>query len=199
MMMMYVMVTIDRTDDHHPFSVCRIYNDNTADITFKVFGNFTRKFSRVKAGQRLYFAGPYGTANKMVKYHQEDLVLLAGGIGITPFRCIIYRLLERQDPRTIYLFYCVSSQDYFAFDAEFTVLAKQYSNFKYIKMCAVPCADHTVVLGYISDVAIERVVGDMTKCSYVICGPDEMLAAATVLLRNKRVPRYQIHKEEFSY
>ena len=195
----YVMVTIDRTDDHHPFSVCRINADNTAEITFKVFGNFTRKFSRVKAGQSLYLAGPYGSANKMVEYRKEDLVLLAGGIGITPFRCIIYRLLERKDPRTIYLLYCVSDQDYFAFDDEFTALAKQYSNFKYLKMCARPCTDTAVVQGYISDTVIERVVGDMTKCSYVICGPDAMLAAATVLLRGRRVPRYQIHKEEFSY
>lgn len=195
----YVMVTIDRTDDHHPFSICRIHNDNTAEITFKVFGNFTRKFSRVKAGQPLYLAGPYGSANKMVEYHKEDLVLLAGGIGITPFRCIIYRLLERKDPRTIYLFYCVSDQDYFAFDDEFTALARQYSNFKYLKMCARPCTDTAVVQGYISDTVIEQVVGDMTKCSYVICGPDAMLAAANVLLRGKRVPRYQIHKEEFSY
>lgn len=195
----YVMVTIDRWDDHHPFSVCRIYPDDTADITFKVFGNFTKKFARVQAGQALYLTGPYGAANKMVKYRQEDLVLLAGGIGITPFRCIIYRLLERRDPRTIYLFYCVSDLEYLAFDDEFTALAKQYPNFKYIKICAKPCVDTSVHSGYISAEIIEQIVGDMTKCSYMVCGPDPMLAAVTVLLRSRHVPRYQIHKEEFSY
>ena len=197
----YVMITMDRMDSHHPFSVSKINDDQTVEITFKVFGNFTKKFSHVKAGQKLYFAGPFGTANKMVQYRQnKDLVLLAGGIGITPFRCITHRLLEQHDARNIYLFYCVSSVDYFAFDEELTALAQRYPNFKYIKICSQPTTDPTVLQGYISDTILKRYVGDdLTKHSYMVCGPDPMLAAVNVLLRNNKVPRYQIHREEFSY
>lgn len=197
----YVMITIDRMDDHHPFSVSKINDDETVEITFKVFGNFTKKFSQVQAGQKLFFAGPYGTANKMVQYRQgQNLVLLAGGIGITPFRCITHRLLEQHDTRNIYLFYCVSSVDYFAFDVELTALAQRYPNFKYIKICSQPTSDTTVIQGYISDTILKRYVGDdLTKHSYMVCGPDPMLAAVNVLLRNNKVPRYQIHREEFSY
>lgn len=196
----YVMITIDPMDDHHPFSVSKINSDQTVEITFKVFGNFTKKFSQVVAGQKLYFAGPYGTANKMVQYHKkEDLVLVAGGIGITPFRCIINHLLEKNDQRNIYLFYCVSQPDFFAFDDEFTKLAKQHANFHYIKICSKPVKDPSVIQGYISDLIIKDQIGDLPSHSYVVCGPDAMLAAVNVLLRSHGVPRYQIHKEEFSY
>ncbi len=196
----YVMITIDAMDDHHPFSVSKINTDQTVEITFKVFGNFTKKFSQVVAGQKLYFAGPYGTANKMVQYHkQEDLVLVAGGIGITPFRCIIHHLLANNDQRNIYLFYCVSQPDFFAFDDEFTKLAKQHANFHYIKICSKPMNDPSVIQGYISDLIIKDQIGDLPSHSYVVCGPDAMLAAVNVLLRSHGVPRYQIHKEEFSY
>ncbi len=195
----YLMVTINSTDDQHPFSICRIYNDNTAEITFKIFGNFTKKFAQIKVGEMLYLTGPYGTANKMLQYNAKDLVLLAGGIGITPMRCMIYRLLERKDPRKIYLFYCVSDPNFFAFDTEFVALAKQYNHFKYIKICAKPCSDHQVIQGYISDTVIAKVVGDMTQYAYIVCGPDPMLAAVKTILHDRHVPRYQIHREKFSY
>lgn len=196
----YLMLTIDKTDDHHPFSVCRIYQDNTVEITFKVFGNFTQKMTHLSPGDTIYVAGPYGTASKMVEYNSSnDLVLLAGGIGITPFRAIIYRLLETNDPRTITLFYCVSDIEYFAFDAEFTELAKRHTNFNYIKLCAAPTDDSTIIQGYINEDIIRGAVKNVPGASYIVCGPDAMLAAVQVLLKQAGVPRYQIHKEEFSY
>lgn len=195
----YVMLTIDKTDDQHPFSVCRIYDNNTVEITFKVFGNFTQKMAGLSPGDTIYVAGPYGTASKMVEHSFNDLVLLAGGIGITPFRAIIYRLLETNDLRTITLIYCVSDIEYFAFDDEFTELAKHHANFNYIKLCAKPTNDRTIIQGYINEDIIRGVVKDVRGASYMVCGPDQMLAAVQVLLKQSGVPRYQIHKEEFSY
>ena len=202
----YVMVTIDQTDDHHPFSISRIFTEASgeelsgqAEITFKVFGNFTEKFSGLQKGDQIYLAGPYGSANKMVEYRKHDLVFIAGGIGITPFRAMIHQLLESGDRRNLYLFYCVSDIGYFAFDEELQQLANRYQNFEYIKMCARPTEDEAILEGYISDTIIQERVGDLAKQSYVVCGPDAMLAAVNVMLRFNNVPRYQIHKEEFSY
>src|ERR1041384_6306370 len=59
-------------------------------------------------------------------------VLLAGGIGITPFRSILFRAAKEKLPHRIFLFYSNRRPEDAPFFEEFRKLARQNPNFSFI-------------------------------------------------------------------
>lgn len=194
----YVMFGLKRFGDNHPFSISRINNDGTVEVTFKVFGTFTDALSKQVIGNTLFVAGAYGNIHHDVEGTKKDLAFVAGGIGITPFRAIIHDEVAKHPNRNLYLFYCVKSPAFLAFDNEFMELAKQYPNFHYKQICELdppPGADK----GYISIDTIKKQVGELDSAYYFACGPGPMMEIIKNMLRKAGVRSTEISLEEFSY
>lgn len=195
----YVMIGLKRFGDNHPFSISRINANNTVEATFKVFGNFTNLLANATAGDRIFVAGAYGGTYHDVESSKKDLVLIAGGIGITPFRAIIHNELNKPSKRDLYLFYCVKSPDFLAFNDEFTALAKQYSHFHYIQVCELQPPPNAKS-GYITiDTIEEALSGDLQRAFFLACGPGPMMTSIKTLLKKAGVKSRDISLEEFSY
>ena len=71
----------------HPYSLSAAPKDKFLRITVKDLGDHSRDLINLKAGTRVFMEGPYGafTANRATRKH---VVLVAGGVGITPIRAI---------------------------------------------------------------------------------------------------------------
>lgn len=87
----------------HPFSIVSIQNGSEIGLYIKCSGSWTRKlYDQVSRGQLLpsqscYIDGPYATGTFSYK-HYRNVVLVAGGIGVTPFISIIRDLAQgKQD------------------------------------------------------------------------------------------------------
>lgn len=194
----YVMIGLKRFGDNHPFSISRINDNGTVEVTFKVFGTFTDALSKLTAADKIFVAGAYGNIHHDVENTKKDLVFVAGGIGITPFRAIIHDQLINSLGRDIYLFYCVKSPAYLAFDEEFVELTKLYPNFHYKQVCELdppPGADK----GYISIATIKKAVGELDSAYYFACGPGPMMKIIKGMLKKAGVRSTEISLEEFSY
>lgn len=65
---------------------------------------YKRLLNNLHLGDEIKFAGPTGN---FILHTNEDIpaVLIAGGIGITPFYCMIKDALHKNTKRKIYLFY----------------------------------------------------------------------------------------------
>lgn len=74
-----------RTESNYPFlsrpiSICDI-DENSITFLYKVFGEGTKMFSKLKAGDKIKLEGPYGNGFSKVS---GKIALVGGGIGIAP-------------------------------------------------------------------------------------------------------------------
>lgn len=187
----YVMLGVSRMGDNHPMSLSRI-NEDSAEVTFKVVGNFTRVLSHLKKDNHMFITGAYGTLYKVVKDTTAPLVFIAGGIGITPFRSIISHELENYPDREIHLFFCAKDESSFAFNEDFMQLAVTHKNFHYLEVCEATA-------GYLTIKTLQQHLTEFSNKQFFICGPDAMREALMEQLEDVGVSKDDIAYEEFGY
>jgi len=66
------------------------------ELCIRAVGNMTRFLDRVQRGTRVGISGPFGTHFPVEKMEGEDILLIAGGLGIAPLRSPILAVLEKR-------------------------------------------------------------------------------------------------------
>jgi NAD(P)H-flavin reductase len=66
------------------------------ELCIRAVGNMTRFLDRVARGTRVGISGPFGTHFPVEKMEGEDILLIAGGLGIAPLRSPILMVLENR-------------------------------------------------------------------------------------------------------
>ncbi len=64
--------------------------------TIRVAGNVTQAIERLKVGDQIGVRGPYGSAWPVEVARGEDLIFVAGGIGLAPLRPAIYHVIRHR-------------------------------------------------------------------------------------------------------
>ena len=75
-------------------------------FTIREVGSCTAALAKLQPGDRFGVRGPYGNGFSMESYYGQNLVFVAGGIGLIPLRsCIVYALQHRDKYERIQIFY----------------------------------------------------------------------------------------------
>ena len=126
----YVQVYIPEFS--RPYSISNPPNDKFLSLTIKKQGVVSTKIHQLKVGDKLSLTGPYGFFTLDNLRPNKDLIFLAGGIGITPFRSMIKTLLNNRFAHKITLFYSEKTDKDILFKKEFKKLSSRWNNFKVI-------------------------------------------------------------------
>ena len=128
---------------------------------------------------------------------QRGLVLLAGGVGITPLMSMLRHAVESDTHRPVTLFYSVRRVEDIAFNDELTLLAKRNEHVRIFVAVSEgpPGAGHFP--GHISESLVTAMAPDVIHAVCMICGPQPMMEAMTTLLTSIGVPTPQIRFEVF--
>ena len=177
----------------HPFSLSAAPNGQYLRITVKDSGDDTSWMQNVRPGTRIVAEGPYGAFTSLRRRHQRVL-LIAGGIGITPLRALLEEF--RGPTGSIVVLYRASSWDDVIFKDELDELARRYgAQIHYLIGRRQP--------GYGPDPldarGIAKLVPDVQVRDVFVCGPDLMMDSVHRNLRALRVSNSQIHIERFAY
>ncbi|MFF8618602.1 ferric reductase-like transmembrane domain-containing protein [Streptomyces sp. NPDC015350] len=174
-----------------PFSLSAPVRDDTIRITVKAVGNHTRRMRRLKPGTRVLATGPFGamTARRRTR---RKVLLLAGGVGITPIRTLFETLPG--GPGDITLLYRAGSEEQLVFREELEAIA------------AYRGADLHYLLGPsdasfnpLAPQALRGLVPGLVRRDVYVCGPSAMTGAAVTALVRAGVPGKRIHTEDFSF
>ena len=75
-------------------------------FTVRKVGTATAAMHELRPGDKFAVRGPYGNGFPMKDYHGQNLIFVAGGIGLIPLRsCIVYALDHREKYGQIKIFY----------------------------------------------------------------------------------------------
>lgn len=130
----------------------------------------------------------------------EGIVLIAGGVGITPLMAIVRALTDRAWKGDIYFFVCVRNEQEIIFERELKELAKRFANLKVCVTLSRPeRVDWGGRCGRITPELLSAAVPNLGQRPCYVCGPEEMMGATTKMLRELGVPESRIQLEAFVY
>ena len=135
----------------------------------------------------------------MPRNHDQKLVFIAGGIGITPFRSMLKYLIDMKEPRDIVLFYGNKTVDEIAYTDVLTQAQKLPGIRVFYTLTeteAIP-RNWRGLTGRINASMIRKLVPDYQDRTFYISGPPDMVRATERMLKNMQVNSNQIKKDFF--
>ncbi len=166
---------------------------------------FTKKFTdhefsmalkAAKVGDWARIDAPYGVFTFEGEY--PKIVLLGGGIGITPFISMCKNATDKALDSKITLFYGCRTENDFAFKKEFDTLAKKNKNLKLVFVISNPSPQWKGPTGYITEDLIKQELPDYQENIYYTCGPPGMVTAIEKLVENLGLPKEKLKRELFT-
>lgn len=158
-------------------------------------GKSSTYLHNLKPGDKVTVMGPLG------KFTQpdplpRDVVYVATGSGIAPFRSMISDVLAKKTPRAMYLLFGNRFDEDVIYKDEWEKIAATNKNFKYFFTLSKPSANWKGAKGYVQEKIAEFVPNPAEKDFY-ICGLSPMINAVQEKLLALGVPKEQIHFEKF--
>jgi len=189
------------TPEEHPFSIASApANQEYLAITIKELGDYTETVKNVKPGFEALLDAPYGRFSYINFRDEEGLVLLAGGVGITPVLSMARQIRATESRRKVLLFWGVNTSDELVFQKELFQMQEEMDNFKFIPV--VLDEIWSGEKGLIDRAKIEKALKKYDfqpgRCGFYICGPANMMKAMVKMLKAMGVAKKRIHYESFA-
>jgi predicted ferric reductase len=175
----------------HPYSLSAPPSDRLLRITVKALGDHSLALRTVHLGTPVFAEGPYGALTHRRRTRRQVL-LLAGGIGVTPLRALFETLPAR--PGELTLLYRAATELDIVFRRELDAIAA-WRGARVIYLVGPPGSDADPFTGR----RLATVVPGVTEHDVYLCGPPRMMDAANAALRRVGVPRKHIHTESFEF
>lgn len=168
------------------------------DLCIKlVEGGFaTTWFWTLKEGDTVNLGGPYGNF-VLPNPINEDLVFVATGTGLAPFRSMLHTLYrEGQDfDREIWLIFGVRYEDEVLYDDEWQAHVKTQPKFHYIPTISRP-ENWDGEVGYVQE-KLKKYITSLTNTRIYVCGLVPMIEAVEKTAIEMGCDLKQIHFEKY--
>jgi len=194
-----LFVEVDGIRTSRPYSISSQPNQIAYyDITVKKVqegrvSNFL--LEQVNVGDRITVSGPQGNFYFNPLMHDEHMVCIAGGSGITPFMSIIREIVDRGLPRSVTLFYGNRNADDIIFHEQLTAISNRFDRIRYIPVIENASEDYQGQCGLITADLIREAAGAPENKTFFLCGPQGMYDFCLPQIKQLGVPRRKIRKE----
>ncbi len=178
----YSIASSPRHADH--FELC---------VTLVKGGVSSAYLHNLKVGDKIQAMAPLGTF--VLRDETRDMVFIATGSGVAPFRSMINDQLEKGTKRNLFLIYGHRYEPDLVYRWEWEEKAKANANLKFLFTLSRDTA-WTGERGYVQE-KIEGFVPDLKAKNYFICGLNNMITAVNDKLLALGVPKEQIHFERY--
>jgi len=174
----------------HPYSLSAMPHRDMMRITVKARGDHSDSMAGLRLGTRIIAEGPYGAFTPSPSGRR--VLLIAGGVGITPIRAM-FAALPRRAPGALTLIYRASHPRDIVFRRELDAIAEdRHASLHYM-------IGSRERLGYdpLDARELKALVPGLHRYEAYVCGPPGMKETAITSLRDAGIPRRRIHHESF--
>lgn len=158
--------------------------------------DFKNSLRELRIGEKVYLDLPFG--DFVIEENATKICMLAGGIGITPFRSMIKFCTDNRLPIKITLLYGSRSEEDIAFRDDFEMMEKENPNLKVVHILTRDSEGWRGYVGYIDEALVKKEVPDYKDNLFYCCGPPVMIETIEDRLSRIGVKTERIRKENFS-
>lgn len=155
--------------------------------TVRAVGDVTRSIDQLRAGNQLYWRGPYGNSWALEKAYGKTLLILSGGLGLAATRWVFEEAIKSPVRRLVHLY---ASKDY-----ENLLYRDLYGEWSSKSEFHITIGnshpDWKGRVGLITDLLRETKLEVDTIV--FTCGPDPMVKACVRVLEEKGIPAENVY------
>jgi ferredoxin-NADP reductase len=180
-------VKLQHEKSEYPYSISSIMDEGVLRIAVKVFpplNQYKERLLALQKGDTMVLRGPIGPFRVQDSY--SPIVLVAGGIGITPVRAVLKYVTTRHEDQPIHVIYA-SEQEYI-YEAELKALVASY-----------PKATIDFVRGMDEPkrLTLQYAKQYKEKAYYYVSGGKQMILSYKQMLRDLGVPKHRFIHDPF--
>lgn len=150
------------------------------------------------AGTKVECSGPCGTFYYDSLRDSKNIIALAGGAGITPFRSMIKDFIENEPDVNFTLLYGIKKHDEIIYREELERLAERAPDrIKVFYVCSESDGSWRGPSGFLSADLINKLADGVVGKSVFICGPQAMYNFLTGELKTLSLPERRVRREVF--
>lgn len=165
-----------------PISVSGI-GDGTIDLTIRKVGKVTDEVFEQYIGDKLFLRGPYGNGFDIEDYKNKELVIVAGGTGVSPVKAVVDYFAENSHE--------VKGMDFIAgFRSSSDMLFKDdfdkwRKNMNLILTVDAGESTDEHRVGLVTEFIPELELSDVSKAAAIVVGPPAMMHFSVLGLLEK--------------
>lgn len=173
----------------HPFSLSAAPQDGRLRLTVKALGQGSRHLQALTVGTWVVAEGPYG-AMTAAQRTRRDVLLIAGGVGVTPMRAL-FETMPKAPGQRLTLLYRARGPEQVLFRTELEEIARRRgADVHYLFGDDPDCLSAPVLHG---------LVPDLPDRDVYLCGPPPMTAVVRRSLREAGLQDSFLHEERFAF
>lgn len=184
--------------EHSPYCLfAPQHDDRTFELLIRVFpeGPLSQHLASLPEGSTLHFRGPSGRS-MLPKEPETDLVLLATGVGISPYHSLFHELLRSGDRRRIRLYWGLRLVDDICLTDDLDQLTADLPDFRYAISLSQPPAEWTGLRGRLTS-TVPGLLEKLGGTRFYLAGNGAMAEEFEIALSDQGVDRSLIHQERF--
>lgn len=196
-------VAIDFENRKHGYrrSPYCIFSPPNEDRTFELLvrrveeGPVAVFLSDLEPGDLISFRGPTGPS--MIPTEPDtELVLLATGVGLSPFHSLLHHLLPRGFKRQIKLYWGLRLEEDICLLDDLNQLRSKHANFRYEISLSQPPAGWQGLRGRLTE-SVPPLLKTLGNKHYYLCGNGAMIAEMSTVLSEFGIPKSLLFEEYF--
>jgi NAD(P)H-flavin reductase len=146
----------------------------------------------LREGDMTTFRGPVGTFT--LRDNHRDLLFVATGTGIAPFRSMLWSLADTSSLRPITLYWGLRSERDLYYQDELANLGRRLPHFSFATTLSRPSGAWQGAVGRVSPL-IENQISDVSNLDVFLCGNAAMIHDVRGILRTRGL--CPIHTEQY--
>ncbi len=158
--------------------------------------DFSTALKALKPGDWARIDAPYGKFT--LEGEHKKIGLLAGGIGITPFKSICQYCTDMHLDTKVTLLYGNRTENDIAFRKELEILQQQNQNLKVVFILSEADSNWKGATGLITADMIKKEIPDYKETTFYTCGPPKMVEIMEKLVTQMGLPEVQLKREYFT-
>ncbi|MFB0506927.1 MAG: ferric reductase-like transmembrane domain-containing protein [Thermodesulfobacteriota bacterium] len=187
--------------ERHPWTISSTpTRPESLIFTIKCSGDFTASIGKLKPGDTALVDGPYGLFSYAahVRDPKGELVMVAGGVGVTPMLSMLRYMADRGEGRKVTLVWSNRTEADILCHEEFEAIEAKLPNLS-VHHVLTRQKDFEGPTGRLDAAMLNGLLSECGRdASVFVCGPPSMMDSVCKALKVIGFKAHRIHTEKFS-
>ena len=185
--------------EEHPFTIASAPTRHASlEFIVRTTGDWTGQLENIQPGDRVSLNGPFGLFSHLQLSKKNEIIMIAGGIGITPMLSMLRLMAGSNDQRKITLIWSNQARKHIIFPDEFQNMEAQLKGLRIFHVLTRD-PEFSGEKGRLDRPKLKRLTSKCSRSSAIfVCGPNRMMKEVHHCLVSLRFPRRMIFMERFS-